>query len=182
MHGVVFDPEGLLGVLTGTCTIIIGYLVGMMIRSSSKRYSETADIQDAPVSVSATLFSLAAGALLLGLALDLVVPINKALWSVSYVVYTAGWAMFVLALLMYLIDVKGWEKVFYPFKAFGMNALAMFVLSGLIMNVIWCYTEWDYTKIFGVNEGMSLLFSVLYLIPHLLIAILLYKKKIFIKL
>jgi predicted acyltransferase len=182
MHGVVFDPEGLLGVLTGTCTIIIGYLVGMMIRSSSKRYSETADIQDAPVSVSARLFSLAAGALLLGLALDLVVPINKALWSVSYVVYTAGWAMFVLALLMYLIDVKGWEKVFYPFKAFGMNALAMFVLSGLIMNVIWCYTEWDYTKIFGVNEGMSLLFSVLYLIPHLLIAILLYKKKIFIKL
>lgn len=182
MHGVVFDPEGLLGVLTGTCTIIIGYLVGMMIRSSSKRYSETADIQDAPVGVSARLFSLAAGALLLGLALDLVVPINKPLWSVSYVVYTAGWAMFVLALLIYLIDVKGWEKAFYPFKAFGMNALTMFVLSGLVMRIIRRFIEWDYTQIFGGSEGMSLLFSVLYLLPLLLIAIFLYKKKIFIKL
>lgn len=180
--GIPFDPEGLLGVLTGTCTIIIGYLVGMMIRSSSKRYGETGDVQDSPVGVSARLFSLAACALLMGLALDLVVPINKALWSVSYVVYTAGWAMFVLALLMYLIDVKGWEKPFYPFKAFGMNALALFVLSGLIMKIIWRYTEWDYTQIFGVSEGMSLLFAVLYLIPLLLIAIFLYRKKIFIKL
>lgn len=180
--GIPFDPEGLLGVLTGTCTIIIGYLVGMMIRSSAKRYSDTGSVQDAPVGVSARLFSLSAGALLLGLALSIAVPLNKALWSVSYVVYTAGWAMFVLALLMYLIDVKGWEKIFFPFKALGMNALALFVLSGLVMKIIWIYTDWDYTKVFGVSEGMSLLFAVLYLIPHLLIAVFLYKKKIFIKL
>lgn len=180
--GIPFDPEGLLGVLTGTCTIIIGYLVGMMIRSSAKRYALTSAIVDSPVGVSARLFSLSAGALLLGLALSLVIPINKALWSVSYVVYTAGWAMFVLAFLMYLIDVRGWEKPFFPFKALGMNALALFVLSGLIMKIIWRYTEWDYTKVFGVSEGMSLLFAVLYLIPHLLIAIFLYRKKIFIRL
>lgn len=180
--GIPFDPEGLLGVLTGTCTIIIGYLVGMMIRSSAKRYALTSANVDSPVGVSARLFSLSAGALLLGLALSLVVPINKALWSVSYVVYTAGWAMFVLALLMYLIDVRGWEKPFFPFKALGMNALALFVLSGLGMKIIWRYTEWDYTKVFGVSEGMSLLFAVLYLLSHLLIAIFLYRKKIFIRL
>lgn len=180
--GIPFDPEGLFGVLTGTCTIIIGYLVGMMIRSSAKRYTDTGSVQDAPVGVSARLFSLSAAALLLGLALSLVIPINKALWSVSYVIYTAGWAMFVLALLMYLIDVRGWDKLFFPFKALGMNALALFVLSGLTMKIIWRYTDWDYTKVFGVNEEMSLLFAVLYLIPHLLLAIFLYRKKIFIKL
>lgn len=180
--GIPFDPEGLLGVLTGTCTIIIGYLIGMMIRSSAKRYTRTGAVDDSPVGVSARLFTLAAGALLAGLALGLIVPVNKALWSVSYVLYTAGWAMFVLALLMYLIDVKGWEKPFFPFKALGMNALALFVLSGLAMKVIWRYTDWDYTQVFGGSEEMSLLFAVLYLLPHLLIAILLYKKKVFIKL
>jgi predicted acyltransferase len=180
--GIPFDPEGLLGVLTGTCTVIIGYITGMMIRSSSRRYAKDGAVEDSPVGVSARLFSMSVGALLIGLALSLVIPINKALWSVSYVFYTAGWAMFVLALLMYLIDVKGWEKPFFPFKALGMNALALFVLSGLAMKVIWRYTDWDYTQVFGVNEGMSLLFAVLYLLPHLLIAIWLYKKKIFIKL
>ena len=168
--GIPFDPEGLLGVLTGTCTVILGYLTGMMVRSTEK------------CEASARLFSISAGVLLLGLALSIVIPINKALWSVSYVFYTAGWAMFVLALLMYLIDVRGWEKPFFPFKALGMNALALFVLSGLIMKVIWRYTEWNYTEVFGVNEYMSLLFAVLYMILHLAIAVLMYKKKIFIKL
>ena len=179
---IAFDPEGLLGVLTGTCTVILGYLVGMMIRSSAKRYGETSVLTDSPVGVSARLFCISAGSLLLGLALSPIIPMNKALWSVSYVFYAAGWAMFVLALLMYLIDVKGVEKPFFPFKALGMNALALFVLSGLIMKIIWRYTSWDYTAVFGVSEGMSLLFSLIYLTLHLAIASLLYKLKIFIKL
>ena len=179
---IAFDPEGLLGVLTGTCTVILGYLVGMMIRSSAKRYGETSVLTDSPVGVSARLFCISAGSLLLGLALSPIIPMNKALWSVSYVFYAAGWAMFVLALLMYLIDVKGVEKPFFPFKALGMNALALFVLSGLIMKIIWRYTEWNYTAIFGANEWMSLLFASLYMILHLAIAVLMYKKKIFIKL
>ena len=180
--GIPFDPEGLLGVLTGTCTVILGYLTGMMIRSSAKRYQQTQDASDSPVGVSARLFSISAGALLLGLALSIVVPLNKALWSVSYVFYAAGWAMFVLALLMYLIDVKGHEKPFFPFKALGMNALALFVLSGLIMKIIWRYTSWDYTSVFGVTEGMSFLFSLMYLSVHLVIAVIMYRLKIFIKL
>ena len=109
-------------------------------------------------------------------------PISKPLWSVSYVFYTAGWAMFVLAFLIYVIDVRGYEKIFFSFKALGMNALAIFVVSGLVMKCLWRYTDWDYTKVFGTDEYMSLLFAVIYLIPHLLLAIWLYRKKIFIKL
>ena len=180
--GIPFDPEGLLGVLTGSCTVILGYLVGMMIRTSAKRYEQDANVQDSPVGVFARLFSMSAGALILGLVLSLAVPINKALWSVSYVLYAAGWAMFVLALMMYLIDVKGLEKPFFPFKALGMNALALFVLSGLIMKIIWRYTSWDYTAVFGVSEGMSLLFATMYLSVHLVIAMLMYRFRIFIKL
>ena len=180
--GIPFDPEGLLGVLTGSCTVILGYLVGMMIRTSAKRYEQDANVQDSPVGVCARLFSMSAGALILGLVLSLAVPINKALWSVSYVLYAAGWAMFVLALMMYLIDVKGLEKPFFPFKALGMNALALFVLSGLIMKIIWRYTSWDYTAVFGVSEGMSLLFASMYLSVHLVIAMLMYRFRIFIKL
>ena len=179
---IPFDPEGLLGVLTGTCTVILGYLVGMLIRSSAKRYEQKPDAQDSPVGVSAKLFSLSAGALLLGLTLSTVVPINKALWTVSYVFYTAGWAMFVLALLMYLIDVRGWEKPFFPFKALGMNALALFALSGLLMRTIRTIIEWNYGEIFGGSEEMSLLFSLLFLSVHLVVAVILYKRKIFIKL
>ena len=125
---------------------------------------------------------LSAASLLFALVLSLVIPINKPIWSVSYVFYAGGWAMFVLALFSYLIDVKGWEKPFFPFKALGMNALALFVLSGLLMKIIWRYTSWDYTVVFGVNEGMSLLFAMLYMLFHLLVAVVLYKKKIFIKL
>lgn len=96
--------------------------------------------------------------------------------------YSAGWAAFVLALLVYLIDARGWEKPFYPFKALGMNALAMYVLSGLLMKINAIYIGWDYNAVFGANENMSLLFASLYVLLHLIIAVILYRRKIFIKL
>lgn len=181
-YGIPFDPEGIFCSLTGTCTVLLGYLVGGMIRRSSAAYAEEAKVEDSSVGVVSKLFVLSAASLLFALVLSLVIPINKPIWSVSYVFYAGGWAMFVLALFSYLIDVKGWEKPFFPFKALGMNALALFVLSGLLMKIIWRYTSWDYTVVFGVNEGMSLLFAMLYMLFHLLVAVVLYKKKIFIKL
>lgn len=173
-YGIPFDPEGLLGVLTGTCTVLIGYLVGRSIRNSASKQSQDC--------VSARTFVISAGLLLAGLALSIVIPINKPLWSVSYVFYAAGWASFVLALLIYLIDYKGWEKPFFPFKALGMNALALFVLSGLLMKINWRYIDWDYTAVFGSTEFLSLVFALLYMLLHLVIAVIMYRKKIFIKL
>lgn len=167
-YGLPFDPEGLWGTLTGTCTVLLGYLIGLQIRNSAK-------------DLSARIFSLSALSLLLGLILSIWMPISKPLWSVSYVFYSGGWAMFVLALLIYVIDMRGWEKPFLPFKALGINALAIFVVSGLLMKVLWRYIGWDYSAIFGTDEYMSLLFALIYLAPHLLLAIWLYKKKIFIK-
>ena len=169
-YGIPFDPEGFIGALTGTATVLIGYMVGGLIRKT------------APVEASAKIFSLSAALLLGGLALSLVIPINKPLWSASYVFYTAGWASFVLALLIYVVDVKGYEKPFFPFKALGMNALALFLLSGLLIKINWAYIGWNYSAIFGGNEFLSLVFAVLYMLLHLAIAVVLYRKKIFIKL
>ena len=173
-YGVPFEPEGFLGVLTSTSTVLIGYLMGQSIRKEKS--------EGAAVEVSARTFVISAALLLGGLILSIWIPINKPLWSVSYVFYAAGWTSFVLAILIYLIDYKGWEKPFFPFKALGMNALALFVLSGLLMRTIWIYTGWDYTAIFGTSEFMSLVYALMYLTVHLVIAVILYKKKIFIKL
>ena len=173
-YGIPFDPEGLLGVLTGTCTVLIGYLIGRSIRNSGSGQSQDG--------VSGRIFAISAGLLLAGLALNILIPINKPLWSVSYVFYAAGWASFVLALLIYLIDFKGWEKPFFPFKALGMNALALYVLSAVLMVINWRYIGWDYTAIFGSTKFLSLMFALLYMLLHLVIAVIMYKKKIFIKL
>ena len=169
-YGVPFDPEGFLGALTGTATVLIGYMIGLVVRKT------------APVEASAKVFSLSAALLLTGLILNMWIPINKPLWSASYVFYTAGWASFVFALFIYLVDVKGIEKPFFPFKALGMNALALFLLSSLLIKINWAYIGWNYSAVFGKTEFSSLSFAVLYMSLHLVIAVILYRKKIFIKL
>ena len=186
-YGVAFDPEGLWGALTGTCTVLLGYLIGYMIRTSSSpdrpvERQRTQAEGHVTTDLSARIFCLSALSLLSGVILSIWMPISKPLWSVSYVFYSAGWAMFVLAFLVYVIDVRGYEKFFFPFKALGMNALAIFVISGLLMKIIWIYIGWDYTEIFGVNEFMSLLFALIYMSLHILLAVIMYRKKIFIKL
>lgn len=170
-YGIPFDPEGIVGVLTGTCTVLLGYLMGQVVRSSESKIKAVADI-----------YTYAAVSLAAGVILSAWMPVSKPLWTVSYVLYAGGWSMLALAFLIYLVDVKGCEKPFYPFKALGMNALAMFVLSALLMRIYWIYIGWDYGVIFGVNEYMSLLFSLLYLALLLVIAVILYRKKMFIKL
>jgi predicted acyltransferase len=181
-YGVPFDPEGLFGALTGTSTVLIGYLLGYMIRKSSADYAVSADVEDSPIGVVAKIAVSAAASLLIGWILSIWIPLNKPLWSVSYVFMTAGWAMLVLSVLVYVIDVKGHEKWFYPFRAMGMNALALFAMSALLMKCIWRFTSWNYTTVFGVSESMSLLFSVLYMLLHMAVAVILYRRKIFIKL
>ena len=169
-YGLPFEPEGFLGTLTGTATVLLGYFIGTAVRTTT------------PMEASPKVFSYSAALLLGGLALSLVVPLNKPLWSASYVLYTAGWASFVFALLIYLVDVKGYEKPFMPFRALGMNALALFVLSGLLMKILWIYTSWDFTTIFGRTELLSLCHALLYLTLLLIIAVILFRRKIFIKL
>lgn len=189
-----FDPEGLLGVLTGTCTALLGLLAGRIVRSSQ---STTAlPSSSALPSLSAgkchakmtalplecRLLAFSAALLILSQVLKIWIPVNKPLWSVSYVLLTAGWASLTLGILSFLVDRKGWEKPLLPFKAMGMNPLAIYVLAELTARTIQMVIGWDYGAIFGGNEWMSLLYAVLFMLVHMVVALVLYKKHIVIKL
>lgn len=169
-YGVPFDPEGLLGVLTGTCTALLGYLAGTMVRDGVTE------------KVLTRLLVFSAILLVLGLNFNIRVPINKPLWSVSYVFYAGGWAVLALALIAWMTDYKGWEKPFLPFRIMGMNAIAIYVFAEMVMRIIWRYTDWDFGVLFGANEMMSMLFGVLYMLVNLGVATILYKKRILIRL
>src|SRR4029434_3773177 len=71
-----------------------------------------------------------------GLMLSTWMPINKKLWTVSYSVFTAGLASVVFACCYWLVDVLKWRKFAKPFAIYGMNALTVYVLSGLFVRAL----------------------------------------------
>ena len=192
--GLPFDPEGVLGAISGAGTLLLGYFIGNTVRQSEQK-----------IDAVGLLFTLS----LLGLGIGIVwnnwLPINKPLWTGSYVLYAAGWSTMLLAFFIYLVDVVGsvgkvrFEKLLYPFKALGMNPLFAFVMAGLFAKVLGRMVRWETaagTKtsalgwfyqqvcvpVFGHNELGSLSFALCYVAIFTLMAIVLYRKKIFIKL
>ena len=176
--GTDFDPEGLLGALTTAGSCLLGYLIGLMIRNANLRQDPQAD---APVAVTARIFVSGCLSLILGLVISPWIPINKPLWSASYVFYAGGWAMIALGFLAYFIDVKGVEKPFEPFKAMGMNALMAFVLSAVIAKS-YSFLHFVPSKFFGADEYSSLFYALLFAFVIFCFQWFFYKKKIVIKL
>ena len=124
-----WDPEGILSTIPAISTGLFGVLVGTYLRRKDK---ETAP-------KIASLFSVGVLAIIAGLIWDLFFPINKSLWTSSYVLYAGGLATVGLSLLYWLIDVQGYQRGTKPFVAFGINAITVFFLSGLLprtMNMI----------------------------------------------
>lgn len=176
-NGTDFDPEGVLGSMTAACSCLLGYLIGSMIHRSQKNMSAT----NTPDRVVNRTFVYGCLSLIIGVVLSIWIPINKPLWSVSYVFYAGGWAMLALAFLAYLLDVKGYEKPFVPFKAMGMNALMAFVFSGVIAKS-YGFFGFAPSRYFGANEYLSLLWALIFVTIIFSLLWILYKKKIVIKL
>lgn len=116
-----FDPEGILSTLGAIATTLCGVVTGQWLRSSKSKEEKTA-----------WMFVAGNALLLVGAILDIWMPINKNMWTSSYVVFMAGWALVCLAMFYWLMDVKGYTKWAIPFVHYGMNAIAVFVLSGVI--------------------------------------------------
>ena len=173
--GTNFDPEGLLGSMTGACSCLLGYLIGSMIIRSRKRNDYSPD------RVALRTFVYGCVSLALAMVLSIWIPISKPLWSASYVFYAGGWAMMALAFLMYVVDIKGYSKALEPFKAMGMNPLMAFILSGVIAK---SYTFFNFSPsaYFGANEYTSLLYALIFATVIFCILWVLYKKNIVIKL
>lgn len=180
-ESVPFDPEGLLGGLTGACTLMLGYLIGGLLLSSSRAHAAAPSVHStSPVGVVAKVFVCGCLSLAGGVILGIWVPICKPLWSASYVLYAGGWAMVGLAFLSYWIDVKGYEKVFTPFKIMGTNALTAFVMSAVLVKTA-SVLGWNSARYFGSSEAMSLLWAIIFALIIFCIQWALYRKKIIIK-
>ncbi|WP_338873890.1 heparan-alpha-glucosaminide N-acetyltransferase domain-containing protein [Spirosoma sp. SC4-14] len=124
----VWDPEGLLSTLPAVGTGILGLLTGNLLRSDRLAAEKVA-----------WLFTAGCFCTVGGLIWNGFFPINKALWTSSFVLLAGGLAMLGLALCYWLIDVKHYRRGILPVVAFGVNAITVFFLSGLIprmMNLI----------------------------------------------
>jgi len=117
-----WDPEGLLSTIPAIATTLLGLLTGQWLRTNRRAAEKVAAMLI--VGVCGTALGYAMGRNLM--------PINKGLWTPSYVVYTAGLALLALAACYWLIDVKSYRAWSKPPVMFGMNAIAIFVLSGLV--------------------------------------------------
>jgi len=140
-----WDPEGLLSTLPAIATTMTGVLAGLWLQTSTGASSpgSAAGVQSGSPrlepSRAGSLARTCAGLLIAGVvafgagqAWGSSFPINKQLWTSSYVVLTSGAAAILLGLCLYVIDVRGFHAWARPFEIFGKNALTLFVVSGLI--------------------------------------------------
>ncbi len=122
----IWDPEGLLGTIPAIATGLFGIRLGSWLKRKDR---------DDSVKVN-WMFTYGVAAAILGLIWDMFFPINKALWTSSFVLYTGGLATIGLALSYWLIDVQGRKRFTSPFVAFGANAITAYVLSDFIPHYI----------------------------------------------
>ena len=180
-YPVAFDPEGPLGSVTGACTALLGYLIGSLILKNGRRDSAAPSLtQSSLVPTITRIMAYGVLSLVLGMILGLWIPIIKPLWTASFVLYSGGWAMIALAILMYLIEVRGYAKPFIPFKIMGTNALVAFVLCALLATTL-PRLGFDPSRWFGANEYLSLLWALIFTLFIFCIQWALYRKKIIIK-
>ena len=116
-----WDPEGIVSTLPAIATTLFGVLTGTFLRTAHSQAEKTA-----------WLFTAACGLLGTGLVMDIWMPINKNLWTATFAVFMAGMSTLIFTLFYWIVDVqkhRAWAK---PFVIYGMNALAAFVVSGMI--------------------------------------------------
>jgi predicted acyltransferase len=180
-----WDPEGLFSTLPAIATTLFGILTGHLLRSDKT-----------PIEKTMWLLLLGNAAMLLGAIWDGWLPINKNIWTSSYSVFMGGLALVSLAFFYYFIDLKGYKRFTQPFLVYGMNAITVYALSELGARVLTIITvtmadgsevglrqylfETMYAPIFGPMNG-SVAYAVTYIGIMYLIMLILYKKKIFIK-
>ena len=183
--GKIYDPEGLLSTIPAVATTLCGVLIGHWLRGPREAYEKVAG-----------LFVAGVACVVVGWMWNAWFPINKALWTSSYVVFTTGMGLQLLAFCYWLIDIKRYKRWASPFVIFGVNALAVFVLSGLAARSmsLWKLPRMDgragnlqtyvYEHLFAfwaTPAGGSLLYALLYVLIWLGLMAILYQRKIFIK-
>jgi predicted acyltransferase len=176
-----FDPEGLLSTFPAIGTCLLGVFTGRWL-SGPRPQGETV----------AGLFAAGTVLLTLGAVWDAWFPINKNLWTSSYVLFTAGAGLLVFGLLAWVIEVRGRRRWAWPLYVFGVNALLVFVLSGLVARLLDAVQvgggtaqEWIYANAFAswaAERDASLLFAVVTVLVWLGVMSVFYRRRWFIRL
>jgi len=178
----VRDPEGLLSTFPAIGTALLGVLAGIWLRQKKTRRQ-----------ITAGFLAVAVVFIALGEFWNLSFPINKKLWTSSYVLFTAGCSLLLIGILYWLMDVKGWRKpLTQPWMVFGTNAIFAYMLSELLNSTLWAVhvhgNEMLWTAIYRpcfshihpVGVG-SLLYSIVFTAVCWLLTYPLWKRRIFLR-
>jgi len=148
-EGVAFEPEGLLSTLPAIVNVIAGYVTGLFLQRNGHNYETIAKM-------------LMVGVVLLLLAIwwDLLFPINKKLWTSSYVLLTVGIDLCVLSLLVFIIEIAGKKGWTYFFEVFGRNTLFIYLLSEIVVIALYSIpvgdgslARWAYVNLYRSWAG-----------------------------
>jgi predicted acyltransferase len=184
-QGKVYDPEGLLSTIPAIATTLFGVLTGQWLRTDKSPYEKVAG-----------LFVAGAICIVIGWSWNPFFPINKALWTSSFVFFTGGMALEFLALCYWLIDIKKIQWWTKPFVVFGVNAIVLYVGSGLMADLLGLIKvptgdgttislqSWIFQNIFLTwlpPYRASLAFAICFILVWLGLMWVLYRRKIFIK-
>jgi predicted acyltransferase len=183
--GIPFDPEGLVSTIPAICTVLIGYFIGEMTGKGAASGKTV---------VKLILFGVAATGL--GYLWNIIFAINKPLWTSSYVLYTAGIAICIFSIIYLIADVLKFEVIGAFFTVFGTNALFSYFLAGIWIKMLMFIKihagadnislySWIYQKVcvpVAGNLNGSLMFAIIQMLIIWSVALILYRKKIMIRL
>ncbi|OUL18053.1 acyltransferase family protein [Nostoc sp. 106C] len=178
------DPEGLFSTIPAIVSVLAGYFTGQWIRSQTVQ---------SRISIGLALFGI--GCLIIGWMWGWTFPINKKIWTSSYVVFTSGWALLLLAACYELIEVRRIRRWGKPFEIMGLNAIALFVASVLLIKILVRTNigtgekapstyDWIYQNIFASWAGTfngSFLFALVTVLFWWLVAVIMYRQRWFFK-
>lgn len=184
-----FDPEGLLSTLPSIAHMLIGFVCGGLIVGTKDN-----NLRINKLFIIGTILTFS------GFLLDFGIPINKKIWSPTFVLTTCGLAASFLGLLIWIIDIKGYRRWCRFFEAFGINPLFMYCLGAVLSIIIgaikvpYAAVESGVTTLKGwIYQAVlmpacadnatlaSLCFAILFVLLNWCIGDILYKKKIYIK-
>jgi len=179
--GVPFDPEGILSTLPAVVNVLIGFELTRFLVAQQSRVTSVV-----------MLLSFGVAGIMLGLLWNIWLPINKSLWTSSFVIYSAGYFCVALALFVWLVDIKQFKQLAQPFIIYGSNSIFIYMLapfwvhaylfipmqndSGNFYNTLFTWL----VQVFPPAMA-SLVFALLHVLLFWFISLLLYRNKIFIK-
>ena len=180
-EGVAFDPEGLLSTMTSIVNVVIGYYAGKFIQEKGKSFETVARLM-----LVGTLF------IFIAICLDPFFPINKKLWSSSFVFITTGIDLVLISFLIYVVEILKWNKGNWTgfFTVVGKNPLFIYIVSEVLLTILaWVVLggknvpEWtsNFYQIIAPGKWGSLFFAITFMLTCWLVGYFLDRRKIYVR-